>query len=260
MTANAVSTRRFFLGLEGPLAIAHRGGAAERAENTIAAFDHAVALGYRCIETDVRATRDGVVVVFHDEQLDRLTGETGPLADRTWAELATIRVGGSERIPKFEDILVAWPNLRLIVDPKSDDVVVPLVEALHRTGARGRVCIGTFSVHRMRWVRANAPGCTSCTSNEVARLRAASYSIPVGAIVADCAQVPVRHTLFGSISFPVVDLAFVREAHRRGIPVQVWTIDERAEMERLLDLGVDGIMSDQVSDLKGVFVRRGLWH
>ena len=259
MTANTAIPPRDFLGLEGPIAIAHRGGAAERAENTIAAFEHAVALGYRCIETDVRATRDGVVVVFHDEHLDRLTLDKGPIADRTWADMATIRVDNREQIPRLEDILGAWPNLRLIIDPKSDDVVAPLFEALRHTGARGRVCIGTFSANRMRWARANAPGCTSCAPNEVARLRIASFGIPVGAIAADCAQVPLRHFLFGTLAVPVVDRAFLREAHRRGIPVQVWTVDDEAEMERLLDLGVDGIMSDQITRLKRVFVGRGLW-
>ena len=258
MSASAAFAPRVFLGLEGPLPIAHRGGAAERPENTLAAFEHAVALGYRCIETDVRSTRDGVAVVFHDEQLDRLTGDTGPIAERTWAELASIRIDGSERVPRLEEVLGTWPDLRFIIDPKSDDVVAPLVETLYRTGARDRVCIGTFSADRMRRVRTRGPGCTSCTPREVTRLRLASYGVSTGSIAADCAQVPLRHRLFGMLSVPVVDTAFVRAAHRRGIPVQVWTVDDEAEMERLLDLGVDGIMSDRVTALKGVFQRRGL--
>ena len=258
MTTIASPLTRAFLRLEGPLAIAHRGGAAERPENTVAAFEHAVNLGYHCIETDVRATRDRVAVVFHDEQLDRLTGVAGNIAERTWAEIASLRVGG-EKIPRLDDVLGSWPHLRLIIDPKSDDVVAPLIEALRRTGARERVCIGTFSAERMHRVRAESPGCTSCTPNEVTRLRIASYGIPVRPIDADCAQVPLRHTLLGVLSVPVVDAAFVRAAHGRGIPVQVWTIDDAMEMERLLDLGVDGIMSDRISDLKGVFVERGLW-
>ena len=226
----------------------------------MAAFEHAVDLGYRCIETDVRATRDGAVVVFHDERLDRVTDETGPIARYTWTELASVRVGGTEPIPRLEDLLAAWQDLRLIIDPKCDDAVPPLVEALRRTGARGRVCIGSFSARRVRRVRADTPGCTSCTRAEVLRLRVASYGIPVGNIVADCAQVPLRHSLAGSLSIPVVDPAFVRTAHDRGIPVQIWTVNDESEMERLLDLGIDGIMSDRPSMLKEVFERRGLWH
>ena len=259
MSTRASLPPRTFLGLEGPLAIAHRGGAAERPENTMAAFEHAVDLGYRCIETDVRATRDGVAVACHDDRLDRVTGDTGPIAGRTWAGLASIRVGGTEPIPRLEDVLGAWPELRFIVDPKSDDVVAPLIEALRRTGVRERVCIGSFSGRRVRRVRAGAPGCTSCTRTEVMRLRAASYGLPAGAIVADCAQVPLRRRLVGPLSMPVVDAASVRAAHERGMPVQIWTIDDESEMERLLDLGVDGIMSDRVTALKDVFKRRGLW-
>ena len=259
MSASAAFPPRVFLGLEGPLPIAHRGGAAERPENTLAAFEHAVALGYRCIETDVRATRDGVAVVFHDAHLDRLTNDMGPIATRTWAELAAIRIGGRECIPRLEDMLASWPEMRFIIDPKSDDVVQPLFEALCRTRARERVCLGTFSADRMRRVRASGPGCTSCTPREVTRLRLASYGIPTGIIAADSAQVPLRHTLLGLFSVPVVDAAFLRAAHRRGVPVQVWTVDDEAAMERLLDLGVDGIMSDRVTVLKDVFVRRSLW-
>lgn len=250
---------RSFLGLEGPLAIAHRGGAAEHPENTMVAFEHAVGLGYRCIETDVRATRDGVAVVFHDERLDRLTDHTGPLIARDWAGLAEVRIDGKERIVRLDDLLGAWPDMRLIIDPKADDVVGPLIEVLRRTNTRDRVCIGSFSAHRLRWVRTDAPGCTSCSPAEVVRLRAESWGIPAGSLDADCAQVPPRQPIIGGVSIPVVDAAFVRAAHARGMPVQVWTVNEEDEMERLLDLGVDGIMSDRVTALKSVFGRRRLW-
>ena len=226
----------------------------------MAAFEHAVDLGYRCIETDVRATRDGSAVLFHDERLDRVTDETGPIAGRTWAELASIRVGTTEPIPRLEDLLAAWPDLRLIIDPKSDDAVPPLIEALCRNGVRERVCIGSFSARRLHQLRTEAPGYTSCTRAEVLRLRAASYGMPMGNIVADCAQVPLRYSLPGALSIRVADAAFVRTAHDRGMPVQVWTVNDEQEMERLLDLGVDGIMTDRASTLKHVFERHGLWH
>lgn len=248
-----------FMGLESPVAIAHRGGAAEHPENTMAAFEHAVKLGYRCIETDVRATGDGVAVVFHDENLDRLTEHTGPLVSRDWAQLDDVRIAGKEPIVRLDDLLGAWPDLRLIIDPKSDDVVAPLIEVLHRTNARDRVCIGSFSASRLRRVRTDAPGCTSCSPAEVVRLRAASWGLPTGKLAADCAQVPPRQPLFGGLSIPVVDAAFLRAAHARGMPVQVWTVNDDAEMARLLDLGTDGIMSDRVTALKNLFERRGLW-
>ncbi len=224
----------------------------------MAAFENAVTLGYRCVETDVRATRDRVVVVYHDDDLHRLTGQTGPLAARDWRDLQTVRVDG-EPIPRLEDVLGAWPDLRLVVDPKTDDAVGPLIEALRRTNARDRVCVGSFSAHRLRWVRTDAPGYTSCSPFEVARLRAESWSFRIGPLHADCAQVPPRQPLLGGLSIPIVDAAFVRAAHARGMPVQVWTVDEEAEMEHFLDLGVDGIMSDHVTTLRTVFERRNLW-
>lgn len=225
----------------------------------MAAFEHAVELGYRCVETDVRATRDRVAVVYHDENLDRLTSHTGPVAARDWRDLEAVRVDGAEPIPRLEDLLGTWPDLRLIVDPKSDDVVAPLIEVLRRTNARDRVCVGSFSAHRLRWIRADAPGYTSCGPFEVVRLRAESWSFPIGTFEPECTQVPPRQPVFGDISIPVVDAAFVRAAHARGMPVQVWTVDEEAEMERFLDLGVDGVMSDHVTRLKAVFERRNLW-
>ena len=248
-----------FLELECPLAIAHRGGAAERPENTMVAFEHAVRLGYRCIETDVRASRDRVAVIFHDENLDRVTDHTGPLAARDWARLEEMRIHGKEPIARLDDLLGAWPDLRLIIDPKDDRVVAPLIEALRRANARGRVCIGSFSTQRLRRVRADAPGCTSCGPAEVVRLRAESWGIPAGRLHADCVQAPPRQPLFGGLSMPVVDAAFLRAAHARGMPVQVWTVDDDTEMERLLDLGADGIMTDRVTALKNVFERRGVW-
>ncbi|MCY4012257.1 MAG: glycerophosphodiester phosphodiesterase [Gammaproteobacteria bacterium] len=250
---------RTFLGLESPVAIAHRGGAAEHPENTMAAFEHAVELGYPCIETDVRSTRDGVAMVFHDENLDRLTDHIGPLVERDWAQLDDVRIAGKEPIVRLEDLLGAWPDLRLIIDPKSDDVVTPLIDVLRRTNARDRVCIGSFSARRLRRIRDELPGCTSCSPAEVVRLRADSWGVPTGKLAADCAQVPPRHPLFAGLSIPVVDAAFLRSAHARGMPVQVWTVNDDAEMAHLLDLGADGIMSDRVTALKDLFERRGLW-
>ena len=135
MVVPSPRSTRTFLGLEGPVPIAHRGGAAERPENTMAAFEHAVDLGYRCIETDVRATRDRVVAVFHDATLDRLTNHAGPIAARNWADLADVQIDGSAPIVRLDELLGSWPDLRLIIDPKADDVVAPLLDVLRRTRA-----------------------------------------------------------------------------------------------------------------------------
>lgn len=239
-----------------PVAIAHRGSAAAHPENTMAAFQDAVALGYRYIETDVHATRDGVLVAFHDDRLDRVTDRKGLIRELDWAEVSHARVQGREAIPLFDELLAAWPDLRLNIDPKSDGAVAPLIKALRRPGVLARVCVGSFSGRRLARVRtALGPElCTSMAPGEVLRLRLASLGLPMGTFTAAVAQVPLRH-----YGLKVVDRRFLAAAHARGLKVHVWTVNDRATMGWLLDMGIDGIMSDETALLKTVFVERGLW-
>jgi len=239
-----------------PLAIAHRGGARLALENTMAAFSAAVALGYRYVETDVHATADGRLVAFHDRTLRRLVGHSGRLESLRWADLRGLRLGDGGAIPLLEDLLGTWPDLRVNIDAKADSAVAPLVAALRRTGAVERVCVGSFSGRRTAAVRA-ALGerlCTACTPSEVLRLRAASLLGRPASAPAGCAQVPPR---LGPV--PVVDRRFVTAAHAGGLPVHVWTVDDPAAMQRLLDLGVDGIITDDPVALREVLVSRGAW-
>jgi glycerophosphoryl diester phosphodiesterase len=253
-----VGTRHPYLDAPLPLAFAHRGGAAGGDENTMAAFSRAVGLGYRYVETDVHATADGVPVMFHDEGLERLTGQRGRIGALRWADLTALRVGGAAVIPRLEDALAAWPEVRFNVDVKVDAGVEPTVAAVRRLGARDRVLLASFSDARLARLRAAAgPGAaTSLGVRGVARLRVGALTgRPVGlpaSVVA--AQVPVR---YGRLR--VLDRRFLRYAHRLGLQVHVWTIDEPAEMGELLDLGVDGIMTDHVDVLRDVYARRGHW-
>ncbi len=248
-------TRWAFLDHPGPIPFAHRGGASDHPENTMSAFGHAVALGYRYVETDVHTTADGALVAFHDHLLDRVTDRRGVIATLPWEQVRAARISG-EPIPLLEDILGAWPDLRVNVDPKSDASLEPLLEALRRTGAHDRVCVGSFSEARLQRFRRLAEGkvCTGMGVRAIARLRAASMGMPTRRFGGDCAQVPVRHGRIG-----LVDRRFLAAAHRRSLPVHVWTIDDAAEMDRLLDLGVDGIMTDCPALLKEVLIRRGQW-
>jgi glycerophosphoryl diester phosphodiesterase len=245
----------------GPIPFAHRGGAGEHPENTLPAFAAAVALGYRYLETDVHATADGVLLAFHDDRLDRVTDRTGVIASLRYDEVRPARVAGTEPIPLFAELLGAFPDTRFNVDVKSDAAVAPLVATIVRTDAYDRVCVGSFSDRRLAIVRA-ALGprvCTTLGPRAVAALRAFAWWTPGTAREVTrrggaCAQVPVR---FGRV--PVVDARFVDAAHRLGLPVHVWTIDDPAEMERLLDLGVDGIITDRPQVLKDVLAHRGQW-
>ena len=221
----------------------------------MAAFSAAVSLGYRYLETDVRTTADGVLLAFHDDVLDGATDRCGAIEALPFDEVSRARIDG-EPIPRFEEVLGAWPDVRLYIDAKDDASVPRLAAALDRTNANDRVCIGSFHGRRVRRLRALTDGavCTWMGRADMVRLRVASLGLPTGGFSASCTQVPVRK---GPV--PLVDRRFLAAAHRRGVAVHVWSVDDRPEMERLLDLGVDGIISNRPSLLKAVFCQRGLW-
>ncbi|MET0417573.1 MAG: glycerophosphodiester phosphodiesterase [Actinoplanes sp.] len=251
-------SRFAFLDAPVPLAFAHRGGAAEGDENTTAAFERAVKLGYRYVETDVHSTTDGVAVVFHDRTLDRVAGRPGRIDTLTWADLRTIRIAGEAAVPRLDEVLDAWPEIRFNIDVKADAGPSPTVDAIRRAGATNRVLLASFSDTRLARVRelAGPDVATSLGMRGVARLRIASLAgvRPRMPSSVAAAQVPVRHG-----RFPVVDRRFITMSHRLGLQVHVWTIDDPDEMRRLLDLGVDGIMTDRIDVLRSVFAERGLW-
>ena len=257
-----------FLDAHPPIGIAHRGGAGAAPENTLPAFAAAVALGYRYVETDAHLTRDGVVVAFHDARLERVTDRGGAIADLDFAEVEAADAGFTftpdggrtfpfrglgVRVPSLEALLVRWPGLRVNVDPKADACVEPLAALLDRLDAWGRVCVGSFSDARLARIRVLGRGraCTSMGPRAVAVARLATGSGTVPRQGADCIQVPVRHA-----AVPIVTPRFVRAAHRAGLPVHVWTVNDERAMDALLDLGVDGIMTDRLPELRDVLARR----
>ncbi|MFF9407911.1 glycerophosphodiester phosphodiesterase [Streptomyces anandii] len=254
MTTHA---RHPYLDHPGPIAFAHRGGAADGVENTVAQFRRAVALGYRYIETDVHATADGRLVAFHDTTLDRVTDGSGRIADLPWEDVRHARVGGREPVPLFEELLETFPEVRWNIDVKAEPALLPLLELIERTGAWGRVCVGSFSEARVvRAQRLAGPRlATSYGTRGVLGLRLRSWGVPAALRrSAVAAQVPVSQS-----GVPVVDPLFLRAAHARGLHVHVWTVNEPKRMHRLLDLGVDGIMTDHIDTLREVMEDRGVW-
>jgi glycerophosphoryl diester phosphodiesterase len=249
-------TKFAFLEHGGVLAFAHRGGALEAPENTMRAFEYAVDLGYRYLETDAYATRDGVLISFHDEKLDRVTESKGRIEELTWDEVRAARIGGAEPIPLLEDLLARWPDVRINIDPKHDAAVAPLVSLIRRMGVEDRVCIGSFSDRRIRQFVDAFDGrvCTSLGPSGVFKLKAASAGWPTWRWRQGCAQVPAKA---GSVT--VVTRRFVEAAERRGMQVHVWTVDDESEMQRLLDIGIHGLMTDRPAVLKNVLAARGLW-
>jgi glycerophosphoryl diester phosphodiesterase len=238
---------RAFLDFPGPLAFAHRGGAAHGPEKSLRAFEHAAGLGYAYLETDARATADGVLLAFHDKTLDRLTGRPGSIDRLAHRDVAAARIGGTEPIPLLEDLLGAWPDMRFNVDVKDAAAVRPLADVVRRTAAWDRVCVSSFSALRLRATR-QALGRPVCMATSPAGIAAVRLGLRPGS--AQCAQVPVS---FATASF-------VRRAHHLGLQVHVWTVNDRPMMAALLDLGVDGLITDETVALREVLISRGQWH
>ncbi len=241
-----------YLEWDGPIPFAHRGGASDVPENTMPAFQYAVDAGYRYVETDVQVTADGALVAFHDNDLRRTCGRSGRITDLPWSEVRTAMVDGAAPIPLLEDLLGTWPELRVNIDCKSNRRRRRWWRRCCAAHALDRVCVGAFSDTRMRRLKQRLGDGCAPRWGPVVWSRCASAG-PAGA-VADAAQVPVRQ---GRIT--VVNAPFVARAHALGIKVHVWTIDDPAEMHRLLDLGVDGIMTDRPLALREVFEQRGVW-
>lgn len=246
--------------------MAHRGFDPTGAglENSMPAFAAAVELGYRYVETDVHATRDGVVVAFHDETLDRVTDRRGAIPELSWREVSRARIAGQEPVPQLEELLGAFPDVRVNIDIKTPGAIVPLVQVLERTKAHDRVCVTSFSDQRRdaAVMRLTRPVATSAGQRSTASFRAAAElphliraSVAARALRSvDALQVPPQHH-----GLEVVTPTTLAAAHEIGKLVHVWTINDPVEMHRLLDLGVDGIMTDRADLLKDVLTQRGQW-
>jgi glycerophosphoryl diester phosphodiesterase len=256
-------TRPEFRDRPAVLAFAHRGGAyhpeIEGLENTMAAFRHAVALGYRHLETDVHVTSDGVLLAFHDSVLDRVTDRVGAIAGTTYAEVQQALIGGRERVPTLAELFDAFPDVRFNIDLKSHASVSALADFLDEREAWDRVVVGSFSMRRMRAFRSRTRGrvATSAHPLEVAAYVVVPSARLVRRLTRDqprALQVPHRRG-----PLVVVTPGLVRRAHANGLEVHVWTIDDPAEMHQLVDRGVDGLMTDRTDILKDVLRDRGLW-
>jgi glycerophosphoryl diester phosphodiesterase len=244
-----------YAGVGGPYAVAHRGGAGLAPENTIAAFERSYALGVRYLETDVRLTADGVCVAFHDAHLRRTTGVRGRLGDLTWEEVRRLRVGG-EPVPRLADLLDAFPDARFTIDVKEPRALGPLVAAVHGSRAAGRVCLAGSADRVLTEARETFGLATALGWESLTRLALAGRtgSRPRWVRRAQFAHVPLR---LGRV--PVFADRLVAMAADLGVRVLVWTVDDPALMHRLLDAGVDGVITDRPDLLREVLVARDAW-
>lgn len=244
-----------------PLAIAHRGFSRDGLENSLPAFKAALALGYQYVETDINTTSDGVSLVFHDATLDRTTDLSGTIAELPYSVAGRARIGGRERIATLDEFLAALPRARFNIDVKDAGSVVPLVDAIESHGLHDRVCVASFSDRRRRKVlaRLSRPVASSPGKWLLVAYFLLSPWLP-GPLIsrlmrdADVLQIPRQY-----LGLELVTPVRVARAHRMGLKVHVWTIDDPAQMHELFDLGVDGIMTDRADLLANVMRQRGYW-
>ena len=238
------------------LVYAHRGGAALRPENSIEAFDHGASLGADGLELDVHLSSDGVVVVHHDRTLERTTKGKGRLVDHTAAQLAALGV------PLFTEVLDRYRSMSLIVELKVDNprLVRQVVYDLRAAGAIERAALGCFHSNPLHAARKLEPALSTGSSKRETRWAVYRSWVgwPLGTVGYREFQVPERSGLT-----PIVTRRFISQAHQAGLPVKVWTVNDPSDMQRLVEWGVDALITDRpdlavpiVRSLKPVDPRR----
>ena len=238
-----------------PQVFAHRGGCALGPENTIVAFDRGLAAGADGLELDVHLSADGVVVVHHDETLDRTTSGSGPIALKTAAELSRLDAGEGAGVPALREVLRRYPDVPLIIEMKVNTAAMgeALAHEIRLADASDRVCAAGYGMRSLNAVRAALPGIASSAGHSEVRM----------ALYRSWVRWPARRARYGGFQVPetaqghrIVSPRFIQHAHGAGVKVQVWTVDEEADMRRLLEWGVDALITNR-PDL-AVRVRNGL--
>ncbi|GLE52827.1 glycerophosphodiester phosphodiesterase family protein [Mycobacterium montefiorense] len=251
-----------YLRSTGRIAMAHRGFTSFRFPmNSMGAFHEAAKLGFRYIETDVRATRDGVAVILHDRQLPAQSELPGTIDQLAWPDVRTADLGAGESIPTLEELLVELPTMRVNIDIKAESAVEPTVEVIERLNAHDRVLVTAFSDRRRRRTLRLLSKRVATSAGTVVFLALVAAKTPASRAYAwrmlhdsDCLQLPPR---LGRL--PVITPALVRAAHASGRQVHAWTVDDPTAMRTLLDIGVDGIITDRADLLRDVLVARDEW-
>jgi len=258
-------------GEQVPIALAHRGfwnanETGTHLENSMAAFAAAVDLGYRYLETDVHGTSDGVAIALHDETLDRTTDGKGAVAELPWSKVKQAYIGGIEPIPTLEELFLTWPEVKFNIDIKSDSAIKPAAEVIEKLGVHDRVLITSFSPQRRRATLKllSKPVATGAGTPEIAAFLGAakvgSKRLASAALrEVDALQIPIGQAVPVIGGIPVANDSTVKMAHAIGKYVQVWTVNTKAQMKQLLDLGVDGIFTDRADTLKTVLQDRHQW-
>ena len=251
-----------------PFGVAHRGSRILWPENTMVAFDGAVALGFAWLETDLHLTADGVLVCVHDPTLDRTTDSTGLVSEVTARQLAQLDAayhhapheeyphrGTGVRVPTLEEVVTSFPDVRLILDIKRDGLVDPLWKLVERHRLHDRIVVGSFSDRRLAAFRRLAGGSVAMSTGPGRSVAALAGAFAGRAPrLADAVQFPVSVGPLRPLTARTI-----ASFHRGGYQAHVWTVNDKAAMQRFYDLGVDAVITDRPDILRDVLIDRGQW-
>lgn len=230
-----------YLQYDGLTVLAHRGGADESFENTLESFDYSKSLGCKFIETDVQVSADGIPYIFHDDDLKRVLNISSRFDSLSSQEIDKLKIFDQYRIPKLEEALNEFPDISFQIDFKTDQVVAPALDVIKKTKSFERICVASFNSERLKRVRSTYPDlCISMGPNEVIKTLISSFGLYKGAIDGDCLQIPIRY-----YGVRVVTKRFVKYLKSRGLKIMVWTINDVKTFEYLIELKVDGIITDK---------------
>lgn len=236
---------------EAPIILAHRGGSLEYPENSRTAFEAMQDAGFRYIETDAQVTSDGVAVIFHDPHLERTSDGTGELSSYTWEQLQQMRVGDGRPLMRVDEALRDFPETIFNIDIKAEGALEPVLNAIEQTGAQGRVCLASFNSARLKRARQAMPSVATSIGNAEAvglymraqlprlvRSLLPAFGAKYGGSV-QAAQLPLT---FKGIF--VITPKLIKAAHESGLAVHAWTVNDVETASRLIDWGIDGIVTD----------------
>ena len=233
----------------------HRGGDEVETENTIEAFEYSANLGFIFMETDVQATKDNHIVIFHDSTLKRMAGINKTISDLTLDDVRSIELKDGGRIPLLSEALESFPGLRFNIDIKTEDALVNSVKIVKDMNCLNRTCLASFSSARLNRIRklAGPNVCTSSGQMDIFKMMCSSIGIKFKKTQGHCAQIPRRQW-----GVPVLTNRFIQIARNENKLVHVWTIDDKQQMLNLIELGVDGLMTDKPSVLKEAMMEKNL--
>ena len=230
-----------YLNYSGVAVLAHRGGSFESFENTIESFYYSQSLGCKFIETDVQISSDGIPYIFHDETLTRLLGKNDVFSNLDSSEIEDLRIFESHKIPRLDETLQTFPDMYFQIDVKTDEVAMPALEVIHKCRAEDRVCIASFNSSRLSKVNNKYPEiCLSMGPNEVGKMLLSSFGLYKKTIMGDCLQVPMYY-----YGIKVVTKRFIDFIHSKGLKICVWTINDEKTFRKLIEMKVDGIITDK---------------